>query len=493
MAVWDDLPDELRLQILGYLTHDKGNRAPYGSTCRQWQVVMEPFIFEEVTFHVTNASILSGSHTPEKLATILSGPRLKFLKKLRLIIAIDMVTFTSIYDMQMQRRKLGTGLVDVIDGFMDVLRDWGHEASFDLEINDVIDCGHHLIEYGSDLWLRENLQPVECVRALRRLSNIGPSMDCNVGDYEDSDLLNLILRTMSSSMKELSVGCERHACQSMTAFGRILPVRPFPPGLTRLIMRNVAPPRDWNDDPAWSVLSNRLEELHVDYAVWEWGEIPLRTLCEGQEGSEPLTWPKMRHLTWGRVPLAETPDEILQLVAKAAERMPRLESLGLWGDSYPGPHFHLRTTLAAHFLYSAREDSATALYESTGESQPSQDTRNAWERVATLKGRAGLEFELRSLSNFDYMETFPSAAAAEFLYHHVQMNDPSNDKPDTDCYYPDHILLSEPYPSRPTGLKRKYVRPCVSSDEASHDVGVWSDIWIKYLRKGARDYDEHNE
>ncbi|KAK2729840.1 hypothetical protein CKAH01_10005 [Colletotrichum kahawae] len=166
MAAWDDLPDELRLHILGYLTHDKGNRAPYGSTCRQWQSIMESFIFQEVTFYVTNASILSGSHTPQKLATILSGPRLKFLNKLRLIINIDMITFTSISDVKMQRIKLGTGLVDVIDGFMNVLRDWNHEPSFDLEVNDLMDCGHRLIEYGSDLWLRRHLRPVECVRAL---------------------------------------------------------------------------------------------------------------------------------------------------------------------------------------------------------------------------------------------------------------------------------------------------------------------------------------
>ncbi|KAI8169788.1 hypothetical protein K4K49_010945 [Colletotrichum sp. SAR 10_70] len=100
------MPNELRLQILGYLAHEDGDRASYGSVCRQWLQIMEPYIFEDITFYVTNASVLSGSHTPQKLVAALRQPRLKYLKTLRLVVDIDLFTFTSIYHAHSQPRRM---------------------------------------------------------------------------------------------------------------------------------------------------------------------------------------------------------------------------------------------------------------------------------------------------------------------------------------------------------------------------------------------------
>ncbi|CAI0651649.1 unnamed protein product [Colletotrichum noveboracense] len=179
MTVWDHLPNELRLQILGCLAHEDGNRASYGSVCRQWLQIMEPYIFEDITFYVTNDSVLSGSHTPQKLAAALRGPRLKYLKTLRLVVDIDLFTFTSISHAHSQRMQLGAAFVEVVDGFVDVLRDWKEDAYFELQVYDIADCGHHLLEYGSVLLSNDNQRTIQCVAALRSMIHMEGSLQCH--------------------------------------------------------------------------------------------------------------------------------------------------------------------------------------------------------------------------------------------------------------------------------------------------------------------------
>ncbi|CAI0653193.1 unnamed protein product [Colletotrichum noveboracense] len=88
----DDLPRELATQILDL---------------QIWNQILEPYLFAEVTFRLTNASILSGDITPNTLANTIRGSRLLCSQKLRLVIDVDLSSFTTVVDYPRRRRDWG--------------------------------------------------------------------------------------------------------------------------------------------------------------------------------------------------------------------------------------------------------------------------------------------------------------------------------------------------------------------------------------------------
>lgn len=98
----DDLPRELATQILEYVVVHKDDSllAPLAAVCKLWNQILEPYLFAEVTFRLTNASILSGDITPDTLANTIRGSRLLCLQKLRLVIDVDLSSFTTIHGVE---------------------------------------------------------------------------------------------------------------------------------------------------------------------------------------------------------------------------------------------------------------------------------------------------------------------------------------------------------------------------------------------------------
>ncbi|KAL3304784.1 hypothetical protein RB213_015716 [Colletotrichum asianum] len=140
----DDLPRELATQILEYVVAQKDDYplAPLAAVCKLWNQILEPHLFAEGTFRLTNASILSGDITPDTLANTIRGSRLPCLKKLRLVIDVDLSSFTTIVDYPRRRMRLGADFADVMDGFFDTMAGWKRDASFDLDIHEEQSCGH---------------------------------------------------------------------------------------------------------------------------------------------------------------------------------------------------------------------------------------------------------------------------------------------------------------------------------------------------------------
>lgn len=481
MTVWDHLPNELRLQILGYLAHEDGDRASYGSVCRQWLQIMEPYIFEDITFYITNDSVLSGSHTPQKLAAALRGPRLRYLKTLRLVVDIDLFTFTSISHAHSQRMQLGAAFVEVVDGFVDVLRDWKEDACFELQVYDVADCGHHLLEYGSVLSSNDNQRTIQCVAALRTMIHMEGSAQChnmdsfrNLSGVGHPRLSNMLLWNMSSNMKELSYGSKG----TYDTFLEDINPEVYPPGLISLETRNASIHRDWQA----AVLAPMLERLHLgnEDVRYEY----FTGFCQGHAHGNvpPLSWPKLKYVSWGRLPPTYMPNEMLLHMAHAAGRMPMLKSVDLWGDERNTMHPNLEedeiTPLDAHFQCTIDEKFVTAVFKTTGESQLDDSVRDAWRAMAEQRSRQ-LHFEVEQVDVLNYTQPFTSPAVEDFFDRHIFVDSDSLYYSWKDIHFADRLLRLRGIELEP--VRKRHMYTCLDYDEIEY-VSSHDDTWVRYLR-----------
>ncbi|KAK1991575.1 hypothetical protein LX36DRAFT_735024 [Colletotrichum falcatum] len=88
-----------------------------------------------ITFFLTNTNILPGGIVPRSLANVIHGSRLRWLKKLRVIVNFNPLSFATMVDSTQRRVWLGVAFSDVVDGFVDALDFWKCGPLLDLEIH----------------------------------------------------------------------------------------------------------------------------------------------------------------------------------------------------------------------------------------------------------------------------------------------------------------------------------------------------------------------
>ncbi|EQB48602.1 hypothetical protein CGLO_12152 [Colletotrichum gloeosporioides Cg-14] len=403
MVTGDDLPRELATQILEYVVVQKDGSplAPLTAVCKLWNQILEPYLFAEVTFRLTNASILSGDITPDTLANTIRGSRLLCLKKLRLVIDVDLSSFTTIVDYPRRRMRLGADFTDVMDGFFDTMAGWGRDASFDLDIHEEQSCGHHLNHLGSKL-AQGNLQTVHCVRSIRHLEF---NCDrCRCCSYRG--LLSYLCSAMKGSdhLKEISYGYQERIGRNRSIQYERWDF--LPPTVESLTVRDMDEQGYWYR-PSTVFRTSLLSARH-QLRTFRCSKAIDASLLKGPR-LVLLRWPFLQHLSmtfFGLGLAVEDHADMMMNMAKVARGMPEIKQFELW---FRGQDAGARN--AGHFCYTVDNKKAHAVWSMNREFDISEIIENEWDITARQHTSRGLTTEFRStdLAPGDVIQALPPA------------------------------------------------------------------------------------
>ncbi|KAL0938423.1 uncharacterized protein CTRU02_205033 [Colletotrichum truncatum] len=407
IAVLKDLPGELVHHILGHIATPKEGYAlaPCATVSDKWQQVVESLSFTEVTIHLTNASILSGETTPQTLANIISGTRLRSLRKLRLIIDFDPLSFTSVTDSLQRRMKLGSDFVDVVDGFVDTMNSWKREALFDLEIHEEQSCGHHLNHFGSD-FVHGPRRSIQCVRSIRLMEY---NCDrCRCCSYRG--LLSYLCTAMSGSG---SLDGITYEYQERVPRNRAIHYERWdflPLGLKSLTIINNEQSGDEREivlahsalNRSLMNISCQLKTLRVSHSL---DVVSLFLSCAISTGLN-ARWHHLQHISMTCAALGLN-GEILEmemtLLAKAVQQMPSIKKIELWSA---------KTKDQSYFSYTVDGRDARAVWEMSWDFRVSEALADAWSLTARQDTWRDLTIEVRRFVPDDGGEREPLAASA---------------------------------------------------------------------------------
>ncbi|KAH0429076.1 hypothetical protein CcaCcLH18_08703 [Colletotrichum camelliae] len=410
---------ELVTQILEYVVFQQDDRqlAPLAAVCRLWNQILEPYLFAEVTFRLTNASILSGDITPDTLANTIRGSRLLCLKKLRLVIDLDLSSFTAISDYPRRRMRLGADFADVMDGFFDTMASWKRDASFDLDIHEERSCGHYLNHLESKL-AQGTLRTVHCVRSIRYLEF---NCDrCRCCSYRG--LLSYLCSVMKGSdhIKEISYGYQERVDRNRSIQYERWDF--LPPAVESLSVHNMDEQRPWCRPSTVfriSLLSARhqLKSFSCSNAIDA-------SLLQGPR-SVLLRWPFLQHLSMTFFGLGQHifVDTLMIMMAEVARGMPQIKLLELW---FTGQE--IRGRGAGYFCYTVDNKKARAVWSMNRDFELSENLTSAWDITARQHTSRGLTTEVRrtDIAPGDMTRALPPAReAAAFFSERSYAADPS--------------------------------------------------------------------
>ncbi|OHE97727.1 hypothetical protein CORC01_06932 [Colletotrichum orchidophilum] len=405
MAWWHDLPNELKNQIWGYLLECGSNEncplAPYASISREWQKIIEPFIFEEVRISLRSQEASASRREISQARQILTKPRQRVLNRLR--VRID-------YDATKTSKGYRRAFADVLVALFDLLQSWEKaDARIGLEIVEIRPCGPPLLTYGVEL-LRQRTWSIGCVRSLRIVKP-----QSYISRSTGPELADLILTGLAPGLDtinyEYEIGCRpgyKHKLCLLTEWQNA------PAGVKSLTVRESCDQSNLNTQQDWLEYirthqgvpeqlyqkSRRLEALCVSFAIDATDFFShMMDQPASDHPSSPQAvpdWPELRHISltshsiWDKAP--EMTNKLLLSAARAVRRMPKLKVMEIWNarEQY--------ILSAGCFRYCAAGDGAATLtWESTWPFVIEEATRLAWIDAAKSHSGRGLNFEVRQI------------------------------------------------------------------------------------------------
>ncbi|KAK2022248.1 hypothetical protein LX32DRAFT_698811 [Colletotrichum zoysiae] len=404
------VPDEQLWKIMLDLSDHEEQQAMEPFVKRKMEESWERILVEwkpaearQVTFYLTNASLLSGGITPRTVANTIHGWRLLGLKKLSLVIDFDPSSFTTIIDSRQRQIRLGGAFVDVVDGIVNTLEGWKRDALFDLEIHEERSCGHHLNHFGSEL-VHGPRRSIDCVRSIRHAEY---SYDrCRCCSYRG--LLSHLCSAMSESdsLKDIS-----YAYQERDHRNRAIQYEGWdflPSGVRSLTVHGMDEPNDACEMLSASGVSRRtfrmigrqLEALHVSHYM--------DVLSLGLTLSLP--WPHLRNLSI-TLSAFEMDNEVVETemikIAKAAREMPNIRQIELWSVCRGS---------ASYFCYAIKKEDARAIWQMNRDFRVSEALANEWASTARHHTSQELTIEVRKVASADERRMIPPYRAATELF-----------------------------------------------------------------------------
>ncbi|KAK1658430.1 hypothetical protein BDP55DRAFT_682608 [Colletotrichum godetiae] len=435
MAWWNDLPNELKNQIWGHLlgcgSNENQTLARYASISSEWQKIIEPFTFEEISVSLYSQKPTSSRRRVSQARKILTKPRQSALKRLR--VRID-------YDATKTSKGYRRAFAGVVVALFDLLQTWkAGDAKIDLEIIEVRPCGPPLFTYGGEL-LQQRTWSIGCVRSLRIVKP-----QSYISRSTGPELADLVLNGLAPGLDMLEynyeIGCRpghKHKLCLLTDW-QIAPVE-----VKSLTIRESCDQSNLNTQHDWVEYirthqgipeqlyqkSRGLEELCVSFAIdatdlfSHMMDQPMKERPFSQASTVLPDWPELRlisltsHSIWDKAP--EMTNKLLLSAARAARRMPKLRVMEIWNarEQY--------ILSAGCFRYSTGEDAvATFIWESTWDFEIEQATRVAWVDAAKSHSALGLNFDVRKVPAELPWPFSPAQAHAEAFSYRSASHHPS--------------------------------------------------------------------
>ncbi|UQC81849.1 uncharacterized protein CLUP02_07335 [Colletotrichum lupini] len=408
MAWWHDLPNELKNQIWGHLLkcgrEENHPLAPYASISSEWQKIIEPFVFGDMHISLRSQKSTPSRRKVVQARSILTKPRQKVLKRLR--VHID-------YDATKTSKSYRRAFAEVVVSLFDLLQTWkAADARIGLEIVEVRPCGPPLLKYGLEL-LRQRKWSIGCVRSLRIVKP-----QSYISRSTGPELADLILTGLAPGLDTLDynyeIGCRpgyKHKLCLVTDW-QIAPVE-----LKSLTIRESCDQSNLNTQHDWIEYirthqgipeqlyrqSRGLENLCVSFAIdatdffSHMMDQPKNEVPSLQDSVAGPDWPEIQvisltsHYIWDKAP--EMTNKLLLSAARAARRMPKLRVMELWNarEQY--------IISAGCFCYSIEKgDTPTFTWESTWDFEIEEATKAAWIDAAKSHSPVGLIFEVRKVA-----------------------------------------------------------------------------------------------
>ncbi|EXF82903.1 hypothetical protein CFIO01_01273 [Colletotrichum fioriniae PJ7] len=407
MAWWHDLPNELKNQIWGHLlkcgSEENHPLATYASISSEWQKIIEPFVFKEIYISLHSQKSSPSRRKVLQARDILSKPRQKLLKRLR--VNID-------YDATKTSKGYRRAFAEVLISFFDFLQTWkAGDANISLEIFEVRPCGPPLLTYGGEL-LQQQKWSIGCVRSLRIVKP-----QSYISRSTGPELADLILTGLAPGLNTLEynyeIGCRpgyKHKLCLVTDW-QIIPVE-----VKSLTIRESCDQSNLNTQQDWIEhirthqgipgqlfqQSRKLKSLCVSFAIdatdffSHMMDQPKNDRLSPQDSVTGPDWPELQlisltsHSIWDKAP--EMTNKLLLSAARAARRMPKLRAMELWNarEQY--------IISAGCFRYSIEKDGTPRFtWESTWDFEIEEATKAAWIDAAKSHSSHGLIFEVRKI------------------------------------------------------------------------------------------------